>query len=76
MDKGIKTEDAYARMINLRAIFHELEVDSSTARHWRKNVNDHPNEPEKWGITKNKMEELLKKTGHKVIQEKLWTSVI
>lgn len=72
MEKKLKTTEAFANMIQIRGIHHELGIESTTVRYWRKKVNDNPENPKSWGITTDKMEELLILTGHKVIQEKLW----
>lgn len=70
--KPMTTTEAFAAMIQLRGIHNDLGLTGGTTRQWRKAVNDHPDDPTRWGITINRMEELLIMTGHKVVQEKLW----
>ncbi len=69
----LTTTEAFAQMIQLRGIHNDLGLDGGTTRKWRKQVNDNPGDPSTWGISINRMEELLTLTGHKVVQEKLWT---
>jgi hypothetical protein len=70
--KELTTHQAFAKLIQLRGIHHELGISSSTVRTWRKKVNDHPDDPTQWSITLDRIEALLTLTGHQVIQEKLW----
>lgn len=70
--KQYTTEEAFAQMIQLRGIHNDLELSGSTTRMWRKAVNDNPDDPTKWRISEELMSELLEKTGHTVIQVKLW----
>ena len=68
----LTTSEAFKEMINLRAIHRELEVSSNLTRQWRKQVNDNPDNPKAWGISTDKMEQMLTKFGYTVAQEKLW----
>ncbi len=72
MAKTYTTTQAFAEMINLWGIHKEMELSSATTRGLRKRVNDHPNDPTKWKISIDKMEEMLTKFGFEVVQEKLW----
>lgn len=74
MRKPLTTTEAFAQMIQLRGIHNDLGVEGGSTRFWRKRVNDNPDNPAKWGISIDKMEELLLRTGHSIVQEKLWKS--
>ena len=66
------TPEAFAEMITHRAIHRFLEIPSSTVRAIRKRVTDHPADRTKWGVSLEKMEEYLEKSGYERVQETKW----
>jgi hypothetical protein len=65
------TPSAFKEMINIRSVHRFLEIPSATVRFFRKKVNS-SDDWQQWGITLNKMEELLNKAGYRKVQETLW----
>ena len=60
---------AFMALISERGIYKKLGVDRSTVSNWKRALagQDHRNMP-----SLDKMEEILEKSGAKVINEKVW----
>ncbi len=59
-------EEAFKKMINIRAVHHKLNCTSSYVRGLRKKINDGHH------VTEDVMKELLTKYGAKLAQEEKW----
>ncbi len=66
------TQEAFKEMIQDRGIHNDLELSGGYVRKVRKAINDNPDTPEHWGISLDKMHQLLQKVGYSKKQETLW----
>ncbi len=66
------TDQAFKELINKRGISEQLGLNGGTFRNYRKWVNDNPDDPTLWKISRKKKQELLEIGGYNVIQEMLW----
>ena len=69
---GLSTREAFKHLIRRRGVHRELEVSDSAVRSWRRNISEHPEYPMSWGVSLDRMEQLLQKAGYKKLQDTLW----
>ncbi|MEJ2905065.1 hypothetical protein WAE58_21650 [Pedobacter panaciterrae] len=62
----VGTKEAFVAMLNERGIYKKLEVERSTVSSWKIRMKSGD------GVSLDKMEEMLIKSGATVVQEKVW----